>query len=87
MSSGITRDDWLKALGEAGRDDLQDDDQALTSTQFAAMFGIARSTAMARLEALVTAGKAIETRKRQQTNGRMVRCRAFRLIGKKGKAA
>lgn len=86
MGSGITRDDWLQALGEAGQD-LQDDDQALTSMEFATMFGIARSTAMARLEALVTAGKAVETRKRQQINGRTTRCRAFRLLGNKGKAA
>lgn len=60
----ITRDEWLKALEEAGVNALSDDQGALTVAEFAAMFGICRTAAVRRLEHLCAAGKATRTQKR-----------------------
>ena len=54
--SGISRDEWLKALQEVGIE-RENDPDALTIDEFAAMFGMARTTAQHRLERLVAAGK------------------------------
>lgn len=79
MSSGISRDDWMRALAEAGYQD-EHDEQAVTIAEFAAMFGLKRTTAQERLVALVAAGKATSTRKRGiNAAGRQVRFRAYRL--------
>ena len=80
MSEGITRDDWLKALTEAGAN-LEDDQDAVTVAEFMAMFDLVRYTAERRLRALAAAGKATVTRKRMTaTDGRRVYCIAYRLI-------
>ena len=80
MNSGITKDEWLKALAEAGEDDASDD-LAITGTEFMAMMGVDRQTARRRLEKLVALGKATRTVKRELlTDGRKVRCVAYRLV-------
>ncbi len=79
--SGITRDDWLKALAEAGIDDVEDDQQAVTAAEFGAMFGLPAYSGERRLKALAAAGKATRTRKRVKlSNGRIVSCVAYRLV-------
>ena len=61
----ITRDDWLKALGETVRPVEPD---ALTVRELAEMFGISRKTMEERLHKLVETGKARRTAK-YVTNG------------------
>lgn len=77
----IGREEWLKALADAGLHDDTDDQSALTATEFMRMFGLTETTARHRLDQLVAAGKAIETKK-LATDGRghRIRCRAFRLV-------
>lgn len=79
----ITRNEWLKALGDAGLHSTEDDPTAVTVMEFAAMMGnLGRSTAAHQLARLVHAGKAVETRKWVTTTyGRRTQCRAFKLIG------
>lgn len=79
--SGITRDEWIRALAEAG-EPVEDDRDALTVREFGEMFGMTRPTAERRLQALVTQGKAIKTYKRVRvaSNNRMVSLIAFRLL-------
>ena len=78
--SGITRDEWLTALREAGESD-EDDRAAITCTEFMAMMGVDRQTARRRLEKLVAVGTAIRTTKRERaTDGRVVRCIGYRLV-------
>lgn len=81
MSATITRDEWLQALTEAGVHSAEDDQSALTTTEFAEMFGVTVSTAHSRLQLLVAAGKAQATRK-WATNayGRRIQYRAYRLV-------
>ena len=81
MSAGISRDEWMKALTEAGLHDQEDDQAAVTVTEFAAMFGIHRLRAARQLEALAKAGKAHKTYKRTRTpdGGRTFRYIAYRL--------
>lgn len=78
----ITRESWLKALSEAGLPTHDDDDpNATTIDEFAAMFGLAQSTAKHRLEKLVAIGKATRSSKYvTNDNGRTNRCRAYRLL-------
>ena len=79
--SGITRDEWLKALHEAGLHDDTDDQGAVTVAEFADMMGFHRLTAERHLKALAAAGKATKTQKRVRfRNGRVSGCMAFRLI-------
>ena len=76
----ISRDEWLKALSEAGYKDGQDDPTAITVAEFAAMVGLNRQTAVRRLHAMVAAGKATRTQKRSQSSdGRTVVMQAFKL--------
>lgn len=87
----INRDEWLQALTEAGYTD-EHDEQAVTLMEFAAMFGICRTTAQCRLAALVAAGKASITHKwATNTRGARIQFRAYRLADRrakrKGKAA
>lgn len=80
MSSGISRDEWLAALAEVGDDELDDRD-AITTTDFMAMFNLDRQTARRRLEKLVAAGKATRTKKRERlTDGRNMKCTGYRLV-------
>jgi hypothetical protein len=77
--SGITRDDWLQALHEAGVV-TESDDTAITLAEFADMTGLKHATAHARLQLLVETGKAIQTHKLTRTRGgKMVMHKAYRL--------
>jgi DNA-binding transcriptional ArsR family regulator len=77
--SGISRDDWLVALSEAGLHHESDPD-AITACEFAEMMGLPLTTARHQLRALVSAGKATETRKRNITaRGHRVELLAYRL--------
>lgn len=77
----ITRDEWLRALTEAGVASPDVDDQdAVTIIEFQEMFGLPRNTAAFKLRALVTAGKATETRKVVLNSyGRRQSLKAWRL--------
>ena len=77
----INRDEWLKALKDAGYEDPGVDDQsAITIAEFAAMMNIPEATASNQLRALVARGKAERTQKRQMnTYGRRVSYVAYRL--------
>jgi DeoR/GlpR family transcriptional regulator of sugar metabolism len=77
----ITRDDWLKALSDAGFDDTTDDQDAVTTQEFAEMTSVHPMTASRRLQALVKLGKAERTFKQQLApDGRRVRYVAYKLI-------
>ena len=76
----INRDEWLKALAEAGTPH-DDDREALTVDEFAEMFDVTRVTASRRLERLAIAGKATRVRKRTMiSNGRTYNLLAYRLV-------
>jgi predicted ArsR family transcriptional regulator len=76
----ITRDDWLKAMEEAGAHDDRNDPSAVTIIEFAAMFGLPRDAARRRLNALEQAGKATVTRKYgPRRDGKMFRMMAWKL--------
>ena len=79
-SEAISRDEWLKALSEAGYT-TEDDQSAITVGEFRAMFGLTKTTAVNRLLALVESGRAVETKKWGTTPyGRRIPYRAFRLL-------
>lgn len=78
--SGISRDEWLAALDEAGLRDENDDD-AITVNEFARLMGLTRWMATLKLRALVEMGKAAETHKRvTRSDGHRVRAQAYRLL-------
>lgn len=80
MSSGISRDEWLRALESAGFDD-RNDPEAMTASELAAMVGIDRQAASRRLQRLEELGQATKTRKRVTSkDGRMLFSTAYRLI-------
>lgn len=81
MSIAINRDEWLKALSDAGMDEDGPDDQgAVTIHEFAAMFDIHPTVAGARLRRLEARGKARRVRKRVENSyGRRVSYVAYRL--------
>lgn len=68
MSTTINRDEWLKALGDAGLAG-ESDESAVTVNEFAEMFGIPRTTATGHLNILVRTGKAVRTQKHGTTAG------------------
>lgn len=79
MSTTITRDDWLKALDDAGITG-ENDESALTVNEYAEMMGVSRCTAFSQLQRLVRLGKAAKTYKMGTTSyGRNIRYIAFRL--------
>ncbi len=81
MSANISRDEWLKALGDAGYQDDVDDKDSISIDEFATMFGLPRTTAESRLRALVNDGKAVRSKKWGVTAyGRRVQLRTFRLV-------
>jgi hypothetical protein len=83
MSSGISRDDWMRAMESIGVQSLEDDQSAITIIEFAAMIGAKRDVAKRRLEALVAAGAAVATYKfAPRTDGKRFQMRAFRLVDK-----
>ena len=80
IASGITRDDWLKALSDVGWDDTNDR-SAVTRKEFAAMMQIDIKAAIRRLDFLVEHGLAELTQKREaDVRGRMNSVIAYRLI-------
>jgi len=85
MSTTITRDEWLKACHDVGFRAAEDDQSAVTVTEFAEMVNVGEQVAMRRLRQLVEAGRAVETRKRTLTHNRMVSRIAFRLVTDKPK--
>ena len=79
MSTGIARDEWLKALNEAGLVH-ENDTEAVTVAEFAEMFGVDRQTADRQLQRLAQAGKATKTRKAGHApDGRRLSFVAYRL--------
>ena len=77
----INRDEWLKALKDAGFEDPGVDDQdAITIGEFAKLMGVPEATASNQLRALVARGKATRTlKKAMNTYGRRVSYVAYRL--------
>ena len=83
MSVTINRDEWLKALVDAGVADIVDDQHAVTVSEFAALFDppLNSMTARRHLTKLVDAGKATKTSKRSRDpNGRLFTMQAYRLV-------
>lgn len=77
----ITRDDWLRALNEAGIAAAEDDQGAITVAEYMALVGVQYDTARRQLRGLVTAGKATQTFKRTRgADGRSLSLKAFRLV-------
>lgn len=82
---GITRDDWLRALDEAGCATV-DDQGAMTAQEFAEMIGVDRQAAGRRLRMLEKAGKATRTTKRAKaSDGRYYISPAYKLVEPKKK--
>lgn len=80
-SSGIARDEWLKALDEAGVKEVRGDPSALTIAEFMEMFDIPRHTAARHLKQLERTNKAVRTTKLASgTDGRRLLQIAYRLI-------
>jgi predicted ArsR family transcriptional regulator len=76
----ITRDDWQKAIAEITATRIDTDPSVVTLYEFAEMMGVAYQTSRKRLADLVKAGKAVQTRKRVQTqDGRIRSLVAFKL--------
>lgn len=79
-SEAISREEWLKALDDAGIDNRTDDQSALTAAELGAMLGIDRQAVERRMEKLIAHGKATKTQKRAKTvNGRSSFLVAYRL--------
>ena len=78
--SGITRDEWLKALTEAD-EAVADDRGAVTIAEFAAMFGLRSHVASYRLRNMMLKGRAVRTSKRGYDGaGRLKTLAAYRLV-------
>ncbi len=81
----ITRDDWLRAVGEAAIEPDMDDPAVLTLQEFGNLIGMARSAALPRMNRLLEAGKATRTRKRiRRSDGAIMSVPAFRLVQPEG---
>lgn len=79
----ITRDEWLKALGDA----VQPlDPDALTIKEIGEMFGINRHKVHARMQAMVAEGKAaMVTKHVPRSSGHPYRAPAYKLLNGNGK--
>jgi hypothetical protein len=77
MSPEITRDEWLKALGEAV---APPDPEALTTRELAEMLGIPRKTMDNRIRLMVDQGKAMRTVKVVTTAQGTRRVMAYKLV-------
>ncbi len=76
----INRDDWLAAIREAGFQELQDDQQAVTIAEFAKLIGVGRPRAEDRMKQLVALGLATRTTKRMpRFDGALYPVPAYRL--------
>lgn len=79
----ITRDEWLKAMGEAA---APADPDALSTAEIAKMFGIPITAASRRLRELVADGKAVRSVKlTAMVNGHSKRVPAYKLVKPKAK--
>lgn len=77
--SGISRDEWLRAL-EAAHIAVVDDQSATTATEFADLFGLDRQSALRKLQALEKSGQATRTTKTTRgIDGRRYSSPAFKL--------
>jgi hypothetical protein len=78
----INRNEWLKAVAdaEAKAREVPESD-AMTVQEFAAMIGMNRIGATARLRTLVEMGKAERTRKKiRRSDGVVITANAYRLL-------
>jgi DeoR/GlpR family transcriptional regulator of sugar metabolism len=84
MSVSINRDEWIAALGDAA---APPDPSAITTTEFAELFGVSPSTAARRLRLLVAEGKAVNVYKVVPRIGSVgYRSPAYRLVKATAKA-
>lgn len=75
----INEDDWLAAVGEAQRAEPAPSD-AMTVSEFAALLGMGRIAAQARLNKMVSLGLATRTTKMiRKTTGGLYTAPAFKL--------
>jgi predicted ArsR family transcriptional regulator len=80
--SGITRDEWLSALNEP----VNNDPNAITVVELAAMLQIGRTAAKERMAKLVKDGKAVRLSKIvTNQDGRRHRVPAYKLLPAKKK--
>jgi hypothetical protein len=80
MSTEITREQWLKALGEADAP-LVNEPGVMTRAELCALFGRGHSATQERITKLVAAGKATRTWKWiVDGSGRRQRVPAYRLV-------
>lgn len=77
MSTGISRDEWLKALGDAVK--VADPD-AFTINELCEMFGIGRQATYLRVKKLVEEKRAVATYKAVQTGSGIKRISAYKLV-------
>jgi hypothetical protein len=78
--SGISRDEWLAALGNASAA-VDDDPSVITASEAAELLGICARSAWVRLRRLVQSGGAVAVRARRMTaSGHMQTYPAYRLI-------
>ena len=85
MTSGITRDDWLRALDEANVP-TENDQAAVTVQEFARMMDLTPWMAAYHLRNLHRNGRAVRTSKRgPDSRGRRKMLVAYRLIEPKAK--
>ena len=78
--SGISRDEWLKALTDASALST-DDPSAVTSAEFATMCGFSQDTAQRRLRKLLQMKRVLQVSKRvPDTTGRLQRVVAYKLL-------
>lgn len=79
----ITRDDWLKAIEETQKAQVDTDPDVMSYYDFAAKMGCVIGTARVKLDALVKAGRAKKVSKMVIAgDGRLRRVVAFRLVKK-----
>jgi len=78
--SGITRDEWLAALGLGASDEGDGDPSALTQPEYARLMQVPLATARGHLLSLVRDGKAVRTFKWTTNHyGRRLRYIAYKL--------
>lgn len=77
-SKGITREEWLKALGEA---EVPEDPSAFTISELEKLLGCSTSSTKRRVRKLLNERKATVAWKRVATNdGRFMKVPAYKLL-------
>lgn len=80
MSASISRDEWMKALGDAV---APVDPTAVTIRELCDQFGLGVSAVTRRVNALIKEGKAVRTMKiATLSDGNQRRITAYKLTGK-----